>query len=119
MFDDLEIEEEYFTVSRWDIKETFEVYKVVFQDEIEQITTSAVNNRKVQENFITNVNSLEIEEDHEKLSFFSKEFGKQVKKEDNELYRISAFFTKIFIAPASPSISLSGLVRASSLYPQA
>lgn len=113
MFDDLEIEEEYFTVSRWDIIETFEVYEVVFQDEIEQITKSVVNNRKVQENFIKNItngNSLEIEEAHEKLSFFSKEFGKHVKKEDNKLYRISAFFTKIFLAHPQSKNKVWGIV---------
>lgn len=113
MFYDLEIEEEYFTVSRWDIVETFEVYEVVFQDELEQITKSAVNNRKTQEDFIknaTNGNAEAMKEAYEKLSFFSKEFAKQVKKEDNELYRISAFFTKIFLAHPKSKNKVWGIV---------
>jgi hypothetical protein len=113
MFYDSTIQEEYFTVSRWEIIETFEVYEVVFQDELKQITKTAVNNRKVHEKFIeteTKGNAEAIKEAYEKLSFFSKEFAKKVSKEENELYRISAFFTKIFLAHPKSKNKVWGIV---------
>jgi hypothetical protein len=113
MLYDLEIQEEYFTVSRWEIIETFEVYEVVFQDELNQLTKSAVNNRKIHEKFIENEtksNTEAVKEAYDKLSFFSAEFAKKVNKEDNELYRISAFFTKIFLSHPQSKNKVWGVV---------
>jgi hypothetical protein len=113
MFYDFKIQEEYFTVSRWEIIDMFEVYEVVFQDNLKQITKNAVNNRKTHEKFIetvTNGNNEAIKEAYEKLTFFSKEFAKKVNKKDNELYRVSALFTKIFLSHPKSKNKVWGIV---------
>ncbi|MCK8143434.1 hypothetical protein MW871_16200 [Flavobacterium sp. I-SCBP12n] len=108
MFYKPEITEEYFTLSRWDIIEDFQVYEVVFQEDLKQLTESVLSNKETQMEFmkeITLSNEELLNDAKEKLSFFSNEFAKEVKKEDNELYRISAIFTNIFLShPKSKNI---------------
>lgn len=88
--------EEYFTLSRWEIIEDFGIYECVFQSENHKPNTRVKESQTIQEEFLNNIaanDSNLINDALEQLKFFSDQFAKRVNRKTPYEYKITASFT--------------------------
>ena len=96
MTKDMSINEEYFTVSRWLLKQDIKVYECAFQSS-KDVNKGVLKSREVQTGFLQNLsNNEEISLDAiRQLKFFSDEFSKYVDRTKSKKYMITSMFSNM------------------------
>lgn len=111
MIKDASIKEEYFTVSRWVLKDNFKVFECVFQNN-ENVNSAVNRSREKQTKFMHEITDNEMLKNDaiRQLSFFSDEFSKYVDRNKSHEYLITAHFSDmIFNHPENKNLEIGGI----------